>query len=155
MVEKVTNVLKEGRLCFESLSGKYEEKMKEGVSTGIIKRGRELTLRVEMSSNSSQSMSSWMKRRASSYFSFFFSRSPSGLGRYWGSTCTRVFLKCSSKLVSILFERYSHLLGASQHCLQNVDTDCRWWVGVGVRGGRGRHGGRLRGAGGLVVRQVH
>merc|ERR550532_1004084 len=31
-------------------------------------------------------MSSWMKRRASSYFSFFFSRSPSGLGRYWGST---------------------------------------------------------------------
>ena len=38
MVEKVTDVLKEGRLCFESLSGKYEEKMKEGVSTGIIKR---------------------------------------------------------------------------------------------------------------------
>ena len=52
----------------------------------MTKRGRELTLRVEMSSNSSQSMSSWMKRRASSYFSFFFSRSPSGLGRYWGST---------------------------------------------------------------------
>ena len=44
------------------------------------------TRSVEMSSNSSQSMRSWMRRSASSYFSFLLARSESGPRRYWGNT---------------------------------------------------------------------